>query len=561
MNPNLMAAGDMLLRLLDFHHTYAVPAEIILSLTGITYFLGFKVSFDQNIALMGKKGLIPAAPWIKEMKRKNDSNVDLFMQIPTLFWFIEPSDRNIWLLSLFGMIVSGAMVLFRKYNSFLFGFLWLGYHSIANLTGDYSNSFYSYGWESQLLETGFLCCFLTSPFGFAPRASVPVIWLFRWLIFRITIGAGLIKMRGDSCWRDGTALHYHFETQPIPSPISAIFHHLPKDLLSFGVNLDFLVQFYSGPMILIPGFIELTRVCRILAGVLQSGFMLNIALSGNYSFLNLLTIIPGIACFDDRLFGYQQPASTINWLSVMGVTHFGMDLLICYLIASRSWPVIKNLMSKSQSMNRSYDPFRLVNTYGAFGSVGKTRNEVIISASHDGEEWIEFEFPAKPGKLDRRPCFCAPYHYRLDWNIWFIGFPDHYGSHKHWLERREKWMWHFVYKLLKKDEEVLKLLDRESVERIYTNGIPKYIKCDMYHYKIRPFWSEGADWWTREFKEELIPKVSLESSFLGKKLAQYNNAFHIDQAELQRFPGNDSVADRARKIWKPLGKVFKPRSS
>merc|ERR1719354_1551957 len=306
---------------------------------------------------------------------------------------------------------------------------------------------------------------------------------------------------------------------------------------------------------------ELTRVCRILAGVLQSGFMLNIALSGNYSFLNLLTIIPGIACFDDRLFGYEQSISTRSWFSLIGMTHFGMDLLVCYLIASRSWPVIRNLMSESQSMNRSYDPFRLVKTYGAFGSVGKTRNEVIISASHDGEEWMEFEFPAKPGKLDRRPCFCAPYHYRLDWNIWFVGFPDHYGSHKHWLERREKWIWNFVYKLLKKDEEVLKLLDRASVERIYKNGTPKYIKCDMYHYKIRPFWSEGTDWWTREFKEELIPKVSLESNFLGKKLVQYNNAFHIDENELQRFPGNDPVADRARKMWKPLGKVFKSRSS
>lgn len=35
-------------------------------------------------------------------------------------------------------------------------------------------------------------------------------------------------------------------------------------------------------------------------------------------------------------------------------------------------------------MNSSFDRFHLVNTYGAFGSVGKTRDEVIISGSYTG---------------------------------------------------------------------------------------------------------------------------------------------------------------------------------
>jgi hypothetical protein len=41
-----------------------------------------------------------------------------------------------------------------------------------------------------------------------------VLILLRWLLFRLEFGAGLIKMRGDRCWRDLTCLYYHHETQP-----------------------------------------------------------------------------------------------------------------------------------------------------------------------------------------------------------------------------------------------------------------------------------------------------------------------------------------------------------
>ena len=92
-------------------------------------------------------------------------------------------------------------------------------------------TFYGFGWELQLVETGFLCIFLcplldARPF---PRRPPPatVIWLLRWLAVRIMWGAGLIKLRGDPCWRDLTCLDFHFETQPIPNPLSPFFHQLP----------------------------------------------------------------------------------------------------------------------------------------------------------------------------------------------------------------------------------------------------------------------------------------------------------------------------------------------
>ena len=53
---------------------------------------------------------------------------------------------------------------------------------------------YLAGWESQLLETGFLAIFMCPLFSLTrlPRhtpTSWAVIWGYRWLIFRIMLGA------------------------------------------------------------------------------------------------------------------------------------------------------------------------------------------------------------------------------------------------------------------------------------------------------------------------------------------------------------------------------------
>lgn len=130
----------------------------------------------------------------------------------------------------------------------------------------------------RLLETGFLAIFLCSPLEFSAPPSLTVLWLFRWLCFRISTGAGLIKVRGSSCWTARTCLWYHFETQPNPSPLSFLWHFLPRSLLSRGVDLDIYVQLYAVWLVLLPGWGPL-RHLRRLGGLIQALFMLNIAAS------------------------------------------------------------------------------------------------------------------------------------------------------------------------------------------------------------------------------------------------------------------------------------------
>ena len=380
-------------------------------------------------------------------------------------------------------------------------------------------------------------------------------------------------MRGSSCWTDKTCLYYHFETQPIPSPLSFAYHFAPASVHRAMVNTDLTVQLYTAWFVLFPACTALwlptavERVVRFtvrLGGFLQAGFMVGILLSGNFSVLNHLTIIPALACLDDACWpGFLQRramklseredisdnqetshATTSN-NDKIPVSRRIVDALLLCLVLTLSRPVIDNLFQRGdhrrQVMNASFDSFRLVNTYGAFGSVGKARYEAIVQISDDGTQWRELEFPCKPGNVFRRPCFCAPYHYRIDWNIWFLGFKPH----QNYLRSRETWMFAFLAKLLEADDvdknddddgkrrPWLSLLDPTTANYLTTTyynekKAPRYAKVDMYHYQMAsPLWNivwqkvlaftsgdteraRAIAWWKREFEESLVRPVSSE---------------------------------------------------
>jgi len=260
--------------------------------------------------------------------------------------------------------------------------------------------------------------------------------------------------------------------------------------------------------------------------------MINIILSGNFAFLNHVTIIPALAClacFPSWLTNYVYQSRKIRTDDVESrtrrskIARLFIDICLLSLIGMLSIPVITNLLqidSNRQAMNASFSSFRLVNTYGAFGSVGEVRYEPIISVSSDGQNWTEVELPCKPGDVKRRPCFCAPYHYRLDWNIWFIGFKPHQSM----LQRRERWLYELLHKMLDnsmdRNKRPLSLLHPSSATYLEQNTI-QYAKVDMYRYKmnealwsIMSKWINGEEvvWWTREFEEVLIRPLRMQAN-------------------------------------------------
>src|SRR5256712_9840928 len=151
-------------------------------------------------------------------------------------------------------------------------------------------AFCPFGWESLVCEAGFLAIFLGNA---AVAPAVTLVYLMRWLLFRVEFGAGLIKMRGDRCWRDLTCLYYHHETQPMPNPLSWYFHQLPKRLHRVEVLGNHFAQ------LIVPWFLFFPQPIATLAGIVIVAIQSWLALSGNFAWLNVLTIALAISAFDN----------------------------------------------------------------------------------------------------------------------------------------------------------------------------------------------------------------------------------------------------------------------
>ena len=263
-------------------NSYWLTRFVILRLLGFVYAIAFLVAAQQLVPLIGERGLTPANHFLSSIQAQLGSRAAGMMQVPTLFWFgISDHALSIfaWVGFAFSLVVLGGYA-----NAILLAVVWAMYMSIVHI----GQIWYGYGWEIQLLETGFLSIFLCPLLDGRPfpkcRPPILVFWLFRWLGFRIMIGAGLIKLRGDSCWRDLTCLYYHYETQPIPNSISRYLHFAPHWFHKFGTAWNHFIE------LVVPWFSFGPRMARHIAGVLLVSFQIVLIISGNLSFLNYVTI-------------------------------------------------------------------------------------------------------------------------------------------------------------------------------------------------------------------------------------------------------------------------------
>ena len=470
--------------------SYNFSSQIFLRGLGFLYFVAFLCLYNDFIPLLSSKGLLPIEIYLNRIHDHfGGESLTAFWELPSIFHF-SYSDTLAHACTILGLILS-VCIMFGLQNMLILFACWVLYFSFVSV----GQRWYSFGWEFQLLETGFLALFFVPIFHPQKRIipSKVSIYLAWWLGMRLMWGAGLIKIRGDVCWTDLTCLDYHFETQPVPNPLSSFFHHLPAGFLRFGVILNHFVE------ILLPFalFIPNTKI-RNVVGFIFIFFQGTLILSGNLSFLNWLSILPFILCIDDsvwsklytpkRDFIEDKPTSYLSYIYA---------LMVIYL----SIPVVQNLLSENQSMNQSFDNLRLVNTYGAFGSVGRTRPELIIEGLDDENNWREYEFKCKPGSVERRPCWISPYHYRLDWLIWFAAM----SGERNGQIGRDTWLIHLIWKLLHHDESALSLLEPSPFE----DAPPQKIRIQVYQYRF------GRDnWWERELSHTWIQPLSLDNKSL-----------------------------------------------
>ncbi|MES2649677.1 MAG: lipase maturation factor family protein [Bacteroidota bacterium] len=481
--------------------TYWLTRYVILRLLGIIYAIAFLIASNQLIPLIGSQGLTPVNLYLDRISRSLGSPAAGFWRIPSLFW-LSASDQMLIAVAWIGFILS-CLVAIGYANAITLFILWFLYLSIVHV----GQLWYGYGWEIQLTETGFLAIFLCPlldprPFPrYAP--PMPIIILFRWLIFRIMLGAGLIKLRGDKIWRDASALYYHFETQPIPGPLSRWFHFLPQSVLKAGVWFNHLGELVA------PWFVFWPRIARHIAGVIIILFQFNIILSGNLSFLNWLTIIPALACLDDGFWKKILPKKLVRMANdaaenaTISKPMRRTALVVTVIIAILSIRPAINLLSPAQIMNTSFDPFDLVNTYGAFGTVGKERLNLVIEGTADRDStskanWEPYIYKGLPVLTNKRPPQIAPYQLRLDWQLWFAAMatPEDYP-----------WTVHLIWKLLHNDKATLGLFASNP----FPGEPPKYVRVILYRYRFVKTRRSKSLYWKRERIKTWLPARSVHN--------------------------------------------------
>jgi hypothetical protein len=452
----------------------------------LTYLIGFLVVVNQFRPLVGEKGLLPAQRFMEQVP---------FRDAPSLF-YLWPKDAAYALFGWVGVLLAlmATTGLSERFGTGLsmavWALLWVIYLSFVNI----GQTFYGFGWESILLESGFLAIFLG---GANTEPRTVMIWLFRWILFRVIFGAGLIKWRGDPCWRDLTCLDYHFETQPLPNPLSWYFHWLPGWLHRAGVAFNHLVE------LVVPFFYFAPQPLAAIAGLLTLLFQGTLLVSGNFSWLTLLTMVLACSTFSHGQLAWllpvgppplEQPAPPHVW-AVWGVA---------LLVAVLSVRPLRNLVSRNQVMNTRYDPFHLVNTYGAFGSITRHRYEIVLEGTDEAvvteaTRWQAYEFRGKPGEPHRLPPQIAPYHLRVDWLLWFAA-----------MEPRQypRWLLRFVARLLEGDGATLALVR----ENPFSASPPRHVRALRFRYRFSTPQErrESGQWWQREKGSIYIPPVSLD---------------------------------------------------
>ncbi len=486
--------------------TYYLTGPIFLLALAICYLTAFLSLAVQIEGLVGEQGILPAQSFLDRVEQKFGSPP--LWKLPTVFW-LGASDKALRLVCYAGAMLA-LLVPFAVATPWVLFCLWFLYLSCFKIGG----VFLGFQWDILLLEAGFLALFF-SPWTLLPgrarqvQPPTPVLWLYRWLLFRLMFSSGIVKLKsGDTAWHDLTALQFHFETQPLPSWAGWYAHQLPDWTLSAMVAGVFFVQ------LVVPLFIFVSRRARFLVFIIFVGFQTLIAVTGNYGFFNLLTVALCLLLLDDsqlkslmpdsikRLVSYsaivQTPESKFQKISVQILTPVILFLTITMLVfqfgdRTKVPDFIKKAFGHMQS-------FQLVGNYGLFAVMTTTRPEIIIEGSADGKTWRAYSFHWKPGPLDRAPRFVAPHQPRLDWQMWFAAL----GNYK-----SNPWILNFMTQLLKGTKQVNGLLEGNP----FSNEPPKYIRAVLYRYHFTD-WKDKeqtGNWWKRKRLSLYVPSMKLRT--------------------------------------------------
>ncbi len=490
--------------------TYRFSSWLFPRLLGVMAFCALFSYWVQADALIGSGGILPLSPYLDAVKSglaKNGLEGPEFIYLPTVFWWNSSDAAIQWV---FGAAFLSSFALIAGICAPLAALaLWLLYLSLTNA----GQVFLTFQWDSMLIEMCFLVALL-SPWKFWDRLKnhwEPAIiarWLLWFLLFRLMFEAGIVKLQsfapdGANTWRDWTALNYHYWSQPLPAWTSLYAHHLPFWFQKFSLQAMFFIELG------LPFFILGPRRLRNFAFAGLVLLQVLISLTGNYGFFNLLTMLLCLPLLDDQSLpgflrkfmpqGTDESTGPAGFRYVRGAFLYSFALIIFLagsfqLVQSTEdnrepsptavWlgdnPNVANAISRLQ-------PFRIVNPYGLFRVMTKTRPEILIEGSQDGQDWKAYTFRYKPGNLNRKPVFLIPHMPRLDWRMWFEGL-NYERSHRFSI-----WFVKFLGQLFDGKPKVFELME----DNPFPDEPPKYFRLTLSHYTFTDLetHNETGLWW------------------------------------------------------------------
>lgn len=460
---------------------YSLTCTILPRLLGVIYFFAISPFIFQIQGLLGNNGILPISLYFNILRKYHPSYI---WKLPSLFW-LNTSDQV-----LMGCVIIGTfcslLLIVGIFPSAMILILYVIHLSIVSAGQD----FLSFGWEGFMLEIT-AHVFLIS---LTPISNL-MVWLsINFLLFRFHIQAGAVKLQSqDPSWRDLTAIAVHYETQPIPNTTAWYAYKWPLWFHQFSVLTMFIIE------LIIPFAIWDGEMLRAIAFFCFFGLQYFIWLTGNFSYLNYLTVVLSTILLSNSFLSWtgismpvpeESPSPLLTLLlSITGGLLFGLQVIrfITHFFPYNWMRQVLNFVA----------PFHLANRYGIFAVMTRQRYEIVIEGSENGEEWKEYTFRYKPSEITRRPRRISPYQPRLDWQAWFLPFTDY----------TEQWFQRFLLHLLKGTPEVLNLLR----DNPFPHTPPKYVRALLYLYQFSSSQEkkEKGWWWKREFIDFYSPIMQM----------------------------------------------------
>ena len=464
---------------------YHLTRWLFLRLLGLIYLSAF-ISFGVQITgLAGAHGILPVSLFLQSARDQLGGAA--FFNVPTVFW-LSSNDLFLNMVCITGAVFS----LLLTFNILCRTSLIINY--VLYLSLFYAGQvFMQFQWDLLLLECGFLAIFLSGK-------SKIIVWLYRWLVFRFMFLGGLVKIfSGDPSWDNLTALNYHFETQPLPTPLAWYAHHLPDPVLASLTAGTLTIE------LLMPFLIIMPRNIRFFAGFCFFCLQFSILLTGNYNFFNLLTISMLLFLYDDAAIGRFFPEKLKNRIAEdrparsATITSLVIATVIISISTAQLWGIFAhNNFPGLSKVAKIMAPLHITNLYGPFAVMTRVRHEIIIEGSNNGVDWRAYGFRYKPDDIKKAPAWIIPHQPRMDWQMWFAALST---------AGREPWFRSMLVRLLQGSEPVIKLFSYNP----FPDNPPKYIRALFYEYQF----TEPGDhhpqsqWWYRKPVGVYQPAVKL----------------------------------------------------